>query len=532
MNRPEHDEAFAVLETALEEELGGLTPADLWERIDARRGRSPRLAWGAAAILLVAVSVVFAVYSMRSSYGEDPDAMVSLDPDGPRSLAEAREWLRADKVRGASVRVRAVVDVATGRRIELHPLEAWFDGTNKFAVRRSALGDVVAALSAASSVGDEWHARGEYTVSVRCGDRVVKVDVRGCGLIPAPAEERVALEFAIVGRDELIPIRPGGDLQGTLDVGRLIDLTADVIEHRGVAVGDAGLRALPSTSRRIRCYGVTAAAALEFARFEPLRQLDLQHSPELHAGLALREIASSPLERLTLAGRFCTAETTAAIGEMRSLKELFFADPAHEWPEGYFDSKARAIDDRSVVHLVGLGRLTELSLGGASISDAGLRRLAAIEGLERLCVSHCANLRGEGFDAFRSHGLKKLVMTKISLSKAGAAAIREMRQIVDLHLDSPGSSALSEITQYGRLEKLFLEGEVDAASLEVIAALPKLRKLAIRGSSRTTDSDLLALSRSTALSSIEIVSCAMVTKSGCEQLAASMKDCHVGLDDW
>ncbi|MGE3174306.1 MAG: hypothetical protein AB7O97_16880, partial [Planctomycetota bacterium] len=113
---------LAVLDAALEEEFGAVQAPDLWPRLQAAtagvaapaavpraRGRHGRLA--AAAILLLGVALVVGVLWSRAA-GErderataiDPTVGLGTDPDGPRSLAELREWLDVRGLRGGSVR--------------------------------------------------------------------------------------------------------------------------------------------------------------------------------------------------------------------------------------------------------------------------------------------------------------------------------------------------------------------------------------------------------------------------------------------
>ena len=431
------DVRLALLEIALDEEVGGRAPPDLWPRIARRQPKQPKRSRGlVAALVLAAAAVVIAVLVLDAERRHDERAPAApqwpdrLPENGPQTLDEAMSWLRNAGLRSVNVRADRVWSPALARfvLVDRHPFESFAlfaKPDNRLDLRRDDGKVTVDALLRATPVAASstpW----EFTLKIQLRKRrEVVVRVGGLGQRP---------RFAIAGRDRLWPIDPHPRLAQLLE-NELPDFVEQLLRERGTALSVTALRALPVGATRIRPVAIGAAAASEFARFTKLRSLDLSESPALGSAAlldALRQCAD--LRSLTLDGSSLTRDAIDAIGRLTQLEELFVmsGNIFAVYPQIDDLGGAESIDDDAVAALVGLRSVKELMLLGAPLTDAGLARLAELPRLSELALLNCPNIRGSGFSAF-----------------AGHPALRKLNLSDSMAFDSPGESALAALDSSG-----------------------------------------------------------------------------------
>ncbi|WP_145093593.1 leucine-rich repeat domain-containing protein [Rosistilla carotiformis] len=157
---------------------------------------------------------------------------------------------------------------------------------------------------------------------------------------------------------------------------------------------------------------------------------------------------------------------------------------------------AKGLNDETVGFLVGLQELESLSLDGAQLSDAGLRKLAELKGLKRVSFFHLSfrkdGFTGEGFSAWTElPDLESLTVAGMSMGDDGFRAIAtltNLRQLRTWHTYRTEASN-AEIAKLPRLTTLKLGQRLpqrgDAplslsdAALETLATIQTLETLEI-----------------------------------------------------
>lgn len=232
-----------------------------------------------------------------------------------------------------------------------------------------------------------------------------------------------------------------------IEIARHRDL--QVLNLVGTKVTDAGLRHL---------HGLRS-----------LRTVDLRRTDVRSAGVrALKQAVPDVdprVDRLRVAGlgKFAKAGGLGEIDENFDLTKL--------------DLTRVSVTDFDMELLRGLKTLKMLNIGGAPVSDAGLRHLAELTNLEELWLSN-TKVTNAGLDHLR--GLKKLraiSLTNTAVTDEGVAVLAELPNLEVLHLGGTGlgDAALQHIRRLPRLRKLWLnQTQVTSTGLSALReALPE-----------------------------------------------------------
>ena len=116
-----------------------------------------------------------------------------------------------------------------------------------------------------------------------------------------------------------------------------------------------------------------------------------------------------------------------------------------------------AIDDESLAIVGKSGSLISLTIDDASITDAGLAKLAGLP-LEELNLARCFSITDDGFQQLAALGaLRQLSIRGIPISGAGLVHLRRLRALAALRLNETGVNdnalaALAEMKNLTRLE--------------------------------------------------------------------------------
>jgi Leucine-rich repeat (LRR) protein len=261
--------------------------------------------------------------------------------------------------------------------------------------------------------------------------------------------------------------------------------TLEEIDLYGLKISDAGLRHLQGLRalRKLNLSGgpITDTGAEVLAGMSRLRELNLYRAELTNAGLArlaaLRELESLDLRysRVTAAG---VEKLRAALPKTRV-----------EFSGGARGSKTKAglpakLDPK----------VRTLSLARSSVSDADMRALAALRGLEELDLEG-TEIGDLGLAELRGlTGLKKLRLGSTTVSDRGLASLSAMTALTELSLSGSLVRDLGDLP--ASLETLDLSNtKVTSAALERVAALPRLKRLNLA----YTDAKLPVLPRVQAL---------------------------------
>jgi hypothetical protein len=526
MEHPPSEAEFAVLDAALDEELDGLAPPDLWPRLQAAlaggtaanaRPRSRRPLWFALA-MVAASAVVVAVWLDRGGNGTgSPDRVRALpawrfpppdvDADGPADLAQLQQWLADGGLHDATIDAESVFAPVLNRSVPMAtaPFEGLFDGVLTVHLRFADREDLAAALQRAVpaplAVGQrQWEhvvglALGKVTGPRSSWQRNVRLLIRG--------DADGALRFAIA--------TPHGAAGTAIDgIAALLEpelreVTAATIAARGIAIGDDGFDALPWTETRLRLHDVSRAAAARIGRFAALRTLDLRDAPDWHEARVVRALAALPLQELLLDGTRLDAEGIAALGTFTQLRKLFVLGPGDLLAQTFVPTPP-VLPGRIVAAVAQLSQLEELLLVDGGLTDADLVQLAPLPGLRRLGLAAGAQLDGGGLRAFTG------------------------RRLRSLGLGSTRALDLAPLAGWRELEQLSVKGPLTAASLTAIRAIPTLKSLTLLPVPALTADDLPALYGATQLQRLEVFSADALDENARAALRAALPACRVSFE--
>ncbi len=534
MNAPDPEVRDAVLEAALEQELGGERPPDLTDRVLAAARQRDRSRWSAArshlsiaALVLLSLGLLIAVWAWPGGAGDDRHAQ-SDDVTGPRpwhqdlivpsSPAEAVRLI--GEASAVDARVFAVRDPVGGQwvRIESSPFEnllAPLFANEKPLPRVQAEGDQQADWSASVRrvvVGPGRTAPRDATCPL---ELLFRIGERGT-LVVGIDDSHDPVTLCVRGLPTAWTLPFASALPGELR--RLLDepLRA-AIEARGIAIQRDGLDRLPTSATRIRAVSLDAADVTALVRFPNLTSLDLSRSPAAVTPVGLEGLARcAKLRSLVLPALGIGAGHLAPVVALPGLQELFVGAP--DW--ALFARPAMAVvnrvDDHCAELLTRATRLRELWLPATNITDAGLAKLAGLP-LWTLTVGS-PNLTGTGFSVFRdSPGLRELALTSCDgLTVAGFRSLADAVRgpggrapasltLCDCPVPEPGIAALLDA---GALQKLTLVRCRPLAGwprlLGSIARAPELERLTLSVGDDFRIDDLGQLGGATALRKVEV----------------------------
>ena len=470
---------IAALELALEEELGGDTPPELWPDLEKRKvtaTRPPRH-WLSAALMLfgIVIMVAIAIDSKR-----DTGSASTPVTDLPETLEEARERLTGT-VNQMTVRADAVFDRASGQtdKFFADKISAMF-APNELQVRsredRELIRKCLLMLPQQTvTTPREW----EYTLTVTCASKPVTVRIAGCSQFPA-ATEQGTLELAIVGRDQLFVLSPNIRFSNALRVD-LIELSNRMLRNGPLATGAAGLRNLRANIKQLRCVRVRAGDSRELQRFQELQTIDLSESPELHIPGTFTFVPAT-VRSLSLDASRSDAQLLSAAGRFHQLHELFLKSPGDDMRAIFTgESVIAASDDAAIACLSKLTTLRELSIPGSSMTAVGLQSLARLPDLTRLNMPNCDNLKA-GFGAFSNTKLKSLsVIGCDGLMSTALAEIASLPQLQQLSISTRLGLDLGQLKASDSLRRLLVLGHIETTMIADLAELKQLSRLTLAG---------------------------------------------------
>jgi hypothetical protein len=486
------DEAeFAVLTSAVREELGGEVPPDVLPAVLVRCGGEvapvsaapPRVGrpsrWFAAALVLfgIGVAAFFVVQgppSVPTPAGAGDDGLRG----GPVDLVD----LQARAASTTGLTVRAV----GGWSDELRRHVAWPRWALDDFMRprlRSTLDDedrdeVRAAIANARDGGPVVdHV---WTHALRLAGPSTGTDVELRLVLGGDQEPVVAFCTPVGARRLLTPGFPGVDLRRELD-----DVARRTVAELGFVVGAGGFAAVPATAKRLGLIEVPAAAVGELARFTALEGIDLTRSPGWHAAPLLLALPAT-LTSLRLDGAAVAADGWRALGSRHALRELDLAPDVLGLLGGRpipSPHPVAGLDDAALQALGGLVALRELALPAGAFGARGLAAIASLPALASLVLLDA----GGRTDLAPLAGAR--VLTKLGLFGTWSpAALRSLARVatlrnVSLVLPAAGEAAalhaLRDLRQLRRLEIVRQRGagapasDVELADLR--AALPECR---------------------------------------------------------
>jgi uncharacterized protein (TIGR02996 family) len=211
------------------------------------------------------------------------------------------------------------------------------------------------------------------------------------------------------------------------------------------------------------------------------------------------------------------------------------------------DLESSGLSDRGLKAMTGLSDLRVLLLRFTQVTDAGLRSLLSLEGLQELDLGDCRQLTDEGMDTVGRllqlkqlrlqrtrvtdmglralaglQGLEELDLTYTVISDAGLAALSGMERLRVLRLCSPAltGAGLTALPRPGCLSELDLDGchRVNDKGLVGLIGLESIEKLALRATS-VTDEGLEVPARLPRLRQVDL-SWTRVTPEGLAMLAS------------
>ena len=210
-----------------------------------------------------------------------------------------------------------------------------------------------------------------------------------------------------------------------------------------------------------------------------------------------------------------------------------------------FELPGRLISDRFLSRIKEMPKITEMSLGGAAATTAGLRELAKTEQITRLGMGFYHNLRPEGLAALAGMpNLTNLSIGSRNLSDDGLACLKNFNAVTWFATSNENcftDRAFFYIAQIPNLERLTNmycrrkgpDGKLayttgDRSTAYLAEGATNLRSYNIWGST-ITDSSLELLAGMPALESLLYYDCNGITDNGIRSLAALPKLNHIDL---
>ena len=186
------------------------------------------------------------------------------------------------------------------------------------------------------------------------------------------------------------------------------------------------------------------------------------------------------------------------------------------------------ITDEDLEAIADFTRLTDLSLEGTRIGDAGLVHLRKLQKLEWLNLYRCP-IGDAGLRELKGLGnLRHLPIGESKVTDAGLIHLRDMRRLVYLGLRGVDVTdvGLKHLRPLTNLQGLYLgETEITDAGLAHLLGMTKLRKLWLNDTA-VSDDAVQNLARLDSLRELHVVG-SNITDAGLERLRASLPGCRV-----
>ncbi|MDX9975620.1 MAG: M56 family metallopeptidase [FCB group bacterium] len=275
-------------------------------------------------------------------------------------------------------------------------------------------------------------------------------------------------------------------------------------------VGLTGLRELDIMAPELTDWGMQGIAGLTSLRHLTLHALRVTATGMRH----LENLQS--LETL-LAWNSLTDDALASIANLSSLRELslnatYLQGPGIEHLARlprlqHLELQGKDFGDGGLRYLRALPALKSLTLrgDGMRISDAGMRSVAGLTGLEQLRLVRLGNITDVGIAELRSlRALRVLDLHHSVTTDAALAYLSEMESLEDIMLSNNSQTVLTDaglahLTRLKNLKRLWTmswsKAPITDAGLESLSTIETLRDLHIGGGEGITDQGIGYLAR-------------------------------------
>lgn len=525
---------LAVLEQALHEHFIDRTPPDLWPAVAARsaatHGLHPSSTTMRQRSLLVAALMLFGLGVVTTMLlwrpGTERNDLASTPQDPSATLPNDLAALQAELVTTNEIQVqtRAVWSPELRRWATLprHDLDAVFQSPLHPALDADLVARIRAAIADAKlapGVGGKAPLP-TWSHSLILPRKQAELMVRIGGDAPP------LVGFASANGPVLLhaPNFPFAELEPVA-----VRTTKATVEAQGIVLGAGGFAAVPTTATRMRLFDVPNSAVGELARYPSLRQLDLTAAPAWHDAATLRALAASSLESLTVAPHRLDAAAFGALGQLRTLQELFLVErhPVLHVFERHTTTQAPSLDDTALQALGNLVALRELTLAGGRCTDAGLQALAALP-IELLALVDCEAVRGETLAALPH--VRELIVRGGSLGQAAAQQLANLPKLKKLYLlEAAAALPLGPLASSRSLADLTITGPFARSELPQLAPAGALRELRLQPTPPFADDELPLLHGLRQLKQLSLAGATAVQRAA---LHAAMPNCQVGDELW
>ncbi len=149
---------------------------------------------------------------------------------------------------------------------------------------------------------------------------------------------------------------------------------------------------------------------------------------------------------------------------------------------------AASVKPEVVKELPGLPGLKSVKLWGGSLTDAALKDVRRVRGLETLWLNNVKGVTGAGLEALHGSNLRELFLEGVPLTETQADGLRRipLRRIGLLRCKINGAALKRVAMMGGRVEGLFLEGnDLRDADLAIVGKLTALKELGLNSTTIT-----------------------------------------------
>jgi internalin A len=293
-----------------------------------------------------------------------------------------------------------------------------------------------------------------------------------------------------------------------------------VEEAGGTVIRDAAGRI---TGVDLRASWVTDTDLRKLVQLPHLNYLDLSLTRITDQGmLELKNVAGIVDLNLYFA-EYVTDEGLAAIRDWKKLQRL--------------NVHGTKISDTTLEHISGITSLVSVNVGSAMVTDVGIERLASLPNLKELTIGG-NNLGDAGLQALRQiPGLTYLDLSgrqgtdsnvwAISMSDVGLNAVLTLGDLRELRLGCTSIGVGIEGARFATVSRV----DVTVRWLERMKTLPKLEKLTLQGCNRVDDEAVRVLAALPGLREVDLKG-SSVTEKGVAALRAAKPKALIYFGPW
>lgn len=189
------------------------------------------------------------------------------------------------------------------------------------------------------------------------------------------------------------------------------------------------------------------------------------------------------------------------------------------------------LTDDDLVELAQLKHLQWLVIRGSKLTDAGLKHLAGLQGIQRLNVSYDKSITGAGIKEFANlANLQSLNLAGTGVTDQGLKEVARLKKLQHLNVQRTAvtDSGLKELVGLKNLSTLYVgTNQVTDKGLVALAELTALRWLSLDGTG-ISDTGLKQLAGLKNLRFLDLRR-AKVTEAGVKELRASLPECKMSV---